>query len=102
MIILDPPAFVKGKKTLDEGARKHVALNSAALRLLKPGGTLATATCSHHLDAESFLEVLRAAAKHARVELRLVETLGQSRDHPILLAARETSYLTLVIAERLR
>ncbi len=102
MIILDPPAFVKGKKTLDEGARKYVALNSAALRLLKPGGTLATATCSHHVDAEGFLEILRAAAKHARVELRLVEILGQSRDHPILLAARETSYLTMAIAESIR
>jgi len=54
------------------------------------------------VDAPAFLEILRAAAKHARTELRLVEVLGQSRDHPVLLAARETSYLTMVIAERIR
>ncbi|HYQ96554.1 MAG TPA: class I SAM-dependent rRNA methyltransferase [Candidatus Eisenbacteria bacterium] len=102
MIILDPPALVRSRKALAEGARKYVAINSAALQLLKPGGTIATATCSHHVDQEAFLEILRAAAKHARTELRLVRVLGQSRDHPILLSARETSYLTLVIAERIR
>jgi len=102
MIVLDPPALVKSRKALDEGVRKYVGLNAAALRLLKPGGTLATATCSHHVDAPAFLEILRAAAKGARTELRLVEVLGQSRDHPVLLAARETAYLTMVIAERIR
>jgi 23S rRNA (cytosine1962-C5)-methyltransferase len=102
MIILDPPALVRSRKALAEGARKYVAINSAALQILKPGGTLATATCSHHVDAEAFLEILRAAAKHARTELRVVEVLGQSRDHPVLLSARETSYLTMVIAERIR
>ena len=102
MIILDPPALVRSRKTLAEGARKYVAINSAALQVLKPGGTLATATCSHHVDPVAFLEILRAAAKHARTELRLVDVLGQSRDHPVLLAARETSYLTMVIAERIR
>lgn len=102
MIVLDPPALVRSRKALAEGARKYVAINSAALQILKPGGTLATATCSHHVDAEAFLEILRAAAKHARTELRVVDVLGQSRDHPVLLAARETSYLTMVIAERTR
>jgi 23S rRNA (cytosine1962-C5)-methyltransferase len=102
MIILDPPALVRSKKVLAEGARKYAAINSAALQILKPGGMLATATCSHHVDAEAFLEILRSAAKHARTELRIVDVLGQSRDHPVLLAARETSYLTMVIAERMR
>jgi 23S rRNA (cytosine1962-C5)-methyltransferase len=102
MIILDPPALVRSRKALAEGARKYVAINSAALQLLKPGGTLATATCSHHVDEGAFLEILRAAAKHARTELRLVEIMGQSRDHPVLLSARETSYLTMVMAERMR
>ncbi len=102
MIILDPPALVRSRKALAEGARKYVAINSAALQVLNPGGTLATASCSHHVDAEAFLEILRAAAKHARTELRVVDVLGQSRDHPVLLAARETSYLTMVIVERTR
>ncbi len=102
MIILDPPSLVRSRKALAEGARKYVEVNAAALQLLGAGGLLATATCSHHVDADGFLEILRAAAKHARAELRVVEILGQSRDHPVLLAARETSYLTMVLAERIR
>jgi len=101
MIILDPPALVKSRKTLSDGARKYAGLNTAAIKLLTPGGILATATCSHHVDAPAFLEILRHAAKQAGQPLRVVEVLGQSRDHPVLLAARETSYLTMVIAERI-
>jgi 23S rRNA (cytosine1962-C5)-methyltransferase len=101
MIVLDPPALVKSKKALPEGLRKYAQLNAAALRLLEPGGILATATCSHHVDAPLFLDVLRTAAKEAGQPLRIIEVLGQSRDHPVLLAARETAYLTMVIAERI-
>lgn len=101
MIVLDPPALVKSRKALQEGLRKYAQLNAAALRLLEPGGVLATATCSHHVDAPLFLEVLRSAAKDAGQPLRVVDVMGQSRDHPVLLAARETSYLTMVIAERI-
>ena len=102
IIVLDPPALVRSRKELDAGARKYVAVNAQALRVLKPDGLLATATCSHHVDAPLFLDILRQAAKHAKTELRLVEVLGQSRDHPVLLAARETSYLTMALLERLR
>jgi 23S rRNA (cytosine1962-C5)-methyltransferase len=101
IIVLDPPALVKSKKSLREGTRKYVTLNTAAMRLLAPGGTLATATCSHHVDAPLFLDLLRTAAKGAGARFRLVEVRGQSRDHPVLLAARETSYLTLAIVERM-
>ncbi|HEY6572772.1 MAG TPA: class I SAM-dependent rRNA methyltransferase [Candidatus Eisenbacteria bacterium] len=101
LIVLDPPALVKSRKTLDEGVRKYVTLNASAMRLLAPGGTLATATCSHHVDAPAFLDLLRTAAKMAGARFRLVEVMGQSRDHPVLLAARETSYLTMALAERI-
>jgi 23S rRNA (cytosine1962-C5)-methyltransferase len=101
IIVLDPPALVKSKKALREGMKKYVALNASAMRLLAPGGAIATATCSHHVDAPLFLEILRTAAKAAGMRFRLVEVLGQSRDHPVLLAARETSYLTMAIAERM-
>jgi 23S rRNA (cytosine1962-C5)-methyltransferase len=102
IIVVDPPAFVRSRKDLAAGARKYVAVNAQALRVLRPDGLLATATCSHHVDAPLFLDILRQAAKQAKTELRLVETLGQSRDHPVLLAARETSYLTMALLERTR
>jgi 23S rRNA (cytosine1962-C5)-methyltransferase len=102
IIVLDPPALVRSRKDLAAGVKKYAALNAQALRVLAPGGLLATATCSHHVDPPLFLDILRRAAKQAKTELRLVETLGQSRDHPVLLAARETSYLTMALLERMR
>ncbi len=101
VIIVDPPALVKSKKALREGLRKYVAVNAAAMRLLEPDGMLATATCSHHVDAPLFLDTLRLAAKTAGMRFRLVDVHGQSGDHPVLLAARETSYLTLALLERI-
>ena len=100
-IVVDPPALVKSKKALREGLRKYVAVNVAAMRLLAPEGTLATSTCSHHVDAPLFLDTLRLAAKTAGMRFRLVDVLGQCRDHPVLLAARETSYLTMALLERI-
>ena len=101
MIVLDPPSLVKSRKVLREGAAKYVSLNAGAMRLLPPGGVLATATCSHHVDAPAFLDILRTAAKRAGAAFRVVEMRGQSRDHPVLLAAGETSYLTLALLERI-
>ncbi len=101
LIVMDPPSLVKSRKTLREGAAKYEMLNASAMRLLPTGGMLATASCSHHVDATAFLEILREAAKRAGVVFRVVEVRGQSRDHPMLLAAKETSYLTMVLAERI-
>ena len=101
MILLDPPSLVKSRKSFREGVAKLEALNAAAMRLLPPGGILATSSCSHHVDAPAFQDLLRAAAKRAGAAFRLVDILGQSRDHPVLLAARETSYLTLALLERI-
>jgi 23S rRNA (cytosine1962-C5)-methyltransferase len=101
LIVVDPPALVKSKKSLREGLRKYVAVNASAMRLLATDGLLATASCSHHVVAPLFLDALRMAAKEAGLRFRLVDVLGQSRDHPVLLAARETSYLTLALLERI-
>src|SRR6185295_1684991 len=58
MIVLDPPSLVKSRKTFREGAAKYEAVNAAAMRLLPAGGMLASATCSHHVDAAAFLDIL--------------------------------------------
>ena len=64
-----------------------------ALKLLKPGGTLATFCCSHHVDAVLFESVILEAAFDARRILRRVATLSQSPDHPVLPSVPETEYL---------
>lgn len=101
MLILDPPAFTKGKEALAGALRGYKEINLRAMKLLDPGGILVTCSCSYHVDAPIFLELLRAAAADAHREFRLVELRTQARDHPVLLAAKETQYLKCAILEAL-
>jgi len=99
MIVLDPPAFTKGRDALAGALRGYNEINLRAMKLLSPGGILVTCSCSYHVDTPVFLDMLRAAAADARREFRLLEIRTQARDHPILLAAKETQYLKCVILE---
>ena len=99
MIVLDPPAFTKGREALGDALRGYKEINLRAMKLLTAGGILVTCSCSYHVDAPTFLDMLRAAAADARREFRLVQTRTQAADHPILLAARETQYLKCVVLE---
>ena len=101
MLILDPPAFTKGKEALSGALRGYKEINLRAMKLLDPGGILVTCSCSYHVDAPTFLEMLRAAAADAHREFRLLEFRTQAKDHPVLLAAKETQYLKCAILEAL-
>jgi 23S rRNA (cytosine1962-C5)-methyltransferase len=94
--VLDPPALVKRKTALREGLKGYQNLNQRALEKLSPGGLLVTCSCSYHVTEEAFREQLIEAARKARREVRLLETRTQARDHPVLLAMRETRYLKCV------
>jgi len=97
LVILDPPSFTKAKEAVPGAIRGYKEINLRALKLLKPGGYLATCSCSYHVAEDLFLAVVAAAARDARRELRLVEVRRQARDHPMLLAAPETYYLKCAI-----
>jgi 23S rRNA (cytosine1962-C5)-methyltransferase len=99
MIILDPPAFTKGREALAGALRGYNEINLRAMKLLDRGGILVTCSCSYHVDAATFLDILRSAAADARREFRLLELRTQAADHPILLAAKETQYLKCAILE---
>lgn len=101
LVILDPPAFTKGKQALDGALRGYKEINLRAMKLLAPGGVLMTCSCSYHVDPPTFLEMLRAAAADAHREFHLRELRTQAADHPILLAARETQYLKCAIVDAL-
>jgi 23S rRNA (cytosine1962-C5)-methyltransferase len=92
-IILDPPAFVKSRAKVREALKGYKEINLRAMRILEPGGVLVTCSCSHHVDQELFREMLIDAAHAAGRQARLLEMRSQARDHPMLLAARETQYL---------
>ena len=92
-IILDPPAFTKSRKTADRAERGYREINYLAMKLLPRGGYLATASCSHFMPNERFVQMLRTAARDANVQLRQIEVRQQGPDHPILWNVPETDYL---------
>ena len=93
LIVLDPPSFTRNRASVPDALRGYKEIHLRALKLLRPGGTLATFCCSHHVDAELFQEVILAAAYDARRLLRRTAIYGQSPDHPVLPSIPETEYL---------
>jgi 23S rRNA (cytosine1962-C5)-methyltransferase len=92
-IILDPPSFTRNRASVLDALRGYKEIHLRALKLLKPGGTLATFCCSHHVGAELFQDSVLAAAFDTRRILRRVATYAQSPDHPIIPMIPETEYL---------
>jgi 23S rRNA (cytosine1962-C5)-methyltransferase len=92
-IILDPPSFTRNRASVPDALRGYKEIQLRALKLLKPGGTLATFCCSHHVSTELFQDSLLSAAFDTRHVLRRVATYAQSPDHPIIPMIPETEYL---------
>lgn len=97
LVILDPPAFTKSRRTIHSAERGYREINYRAMRLLPRGGYLATCSCSHFMENENFEYMLKNAAKDANIRLREVEVRKQAPDHPILWNVPETSYLKFYI-----
>jgi len=93
LIVLDPPSFTRNRASVPDALRGYKEIHLRALKLLKPGGTLATFCCSHHVDTVTFLDVILSAAYDTRRVLRRVATYAQSPDHPIIPMIPETEYL---------
>ena len=99
MVVLDPPAFAKSRRAVDDAARGYKDINFRALRLLDSGGVLVTCSCSHHMSEGAFYEVIAQAALDAGKTLRVLERRTQASDHPILLTVPETMYLKCLVLE---
>jgi 23S rRNA (cytosine1962-C5)-methyltransferase len=93
LVVLDPPSFTRNRASVPDALRGYKEIHLRALKLLKPGGTLATFCCSHHVDAGLFQDTVLAAAFDARRVLRRVAAFAQSPDHPIIPMIPETEYL---------
>ena len=93
LIILDPPSFTRNRASVPDALRGYKEIHLRALKLLKPGGVLATFCCSHHVGAELFQDTLLSAAYDTRKMLRRVAVYSQSPDHPIIPMIPETEYL---------
>ncbi len=93
LIILDPPSFTRNRASVPDALRGYKEIHLRALKLLKPGGVLATFCCSHHVGADLFQDTLLSAAYDTRKILRRVAVYSQSPDHPIIPMIPETEYL---------
>jgi len=98
-IVLDPPAFAKSKRAAEGALRGYKEMNLRALKMLRPGGTLVTCSCSHHVSPADFTAVVAAAAGDAGRRVQLVERRGAAPDHPEILTLSETGYLKCLICK---
>ncbi len=99
LVVLDPPAFAKNRSEVRDAQRGYREINLRALKLLRPGGTLVSCSCSYLVGEELFLELLRRAAADSQRTVRFVEGRTQARDHPILMTHPESRYLKCVAVE---
>jgi len=82
VVVLDPHKIVPGKRMLEEGLKKYGDLNALALGCVRPGGILATFSCSGPVDLEAFVGMVFRSARRAERELRVLQVLGAGPDHP--------------------
>lgn len=101
VVILDPPAFAKSRRQVDQASKAYQRINISALQLLPPGGILATASCSQAVSEDDFVKILQYSARKARASLRLLYRGTQPPDHPVLEAMPETHYLKFFVFQKL-
>lgn len=112
VVVLDPPKLIRTRLEIDEGTRRHFALNRLAMRLVKPGGLLLSCSCAGLLPEREFVDLLVAAARQSGDELesdsisrpprygsrtmQIIARTGAAPDHPVISTCPETEYLKAV------
>ncbi|MFA6457074.1 MAG: class I SAM-dependent rRNA methyltransferase [Bacteroidota bacterium] len=97
VVILDPPSFTKSKKTVATAIKGYKEINQNGLRLVAPEGIFATASCSHHIDRETFLNIVQESSVKAGRRIKLLHISGAAPDHPTLPSMPETHYLKFAL-----
>jgi 23S rRNA (cytosine1962-C5)-methyltransferase len=97
VVILDPPAFAKSKKTVSTALKGYREINTNAMKIISSGGFLATASCSHHVSLDAFLGTIQQSAERAERRVQLLETHSAGADHPSIPSMPETTYLKFCI-----
>jgi len=100
MIILDPPKFASSQKNIPTACRGYKDLNRLALKLLRPGGLLATFSCSGLISQDLMQKIVFSASVEAGCDLELQHFLKQATDHPIVFHLPESYYLKGFICEK--
>jgi 23S rRNA (cytosine1962-C5)-methyltransferase len=93
IVNVDPPAFAKNKKSLPVAIKGYEKLNRLAMEIVNDGGMVFSSSCSHHLNEETFMEIIRSAAVKSGRNTQIFYSNNAALDHPYLLAMEETVYL---------
>lgn len=93
LIILDPPKFVSSAQQLKAGCRGYKDINMVGLQLLRPGGILASFSCSGHVSGDLFQKIVAGAAVDVNRDVQIIERMSQAPDHPVELQFPEGEYL---------
>ena len=110
VVILDPPKLIRTRVEIEEGTRKHFAMNRLAMRLVKPGGLLLSCSCAGLLPEPEFIQLLVAASRSTGDDmegpnpdsrakprsLQIIAKSGAAPDHPVISSCLETEYLKAV------
>lgn len=97
VVMLDPPAFAKNKKSIPSALKGYTKLNKLALQIINEEGYLATSSCSHHISKNDFIGAVNSASSKSGKRIQLIHLAGASLDHPQLPAMPETSYLKFAV-----
>ena len=93
VIVLDPPAFTKAHANMANACRGYKEIALSAMRMLPPGGVLATHSCSYHMPEDVFVNTVLSAAQDLHRQVRVITLRRQDIDHPVLAGYPESHYL---------
>jgi len=96
LVILDPPMFAQNQSQVAAGLSAYRKLTRLGLGVLRPGGTLAQASCSSRINAETFFDTIHQSARESSRRLMEIERTGHALDHPI--GFEEGAYLKCLFA----
>ena len=99
LVILDPPAFCKSASEVKDAYRGYKDINVLGMKLVRSGGFLISASCSHYMTLPLFEKMLAESAKESGRKVRQIEIKTQAPDHPALVNAEETSYLKFFVLQ---
>ena len=97
LVVLDPPAFCKSAAEAKDALRGYRDINIQGLKLVRPGGFLATSSCSHYVSMVSFQRMLTEAVRESGRVVQTAELRMQAADHPALVGEDESAYLKFVV-----
>jgi 23S rRNA (cytosine1962-C5)-methyltransferase len=97
VVVLDPPRFAPSKKNVPAAVEAYIRLNALGLKRVSGGGFLATASCSQHIDRDTFRQIIARSAHVAGRKVKIIHQGGAGPDHPVRPTMPETDYLKFAL-----